>query len=91
MKAIFEPFNIILKDKYIKYPDEIIPKLYCSRELFTDSMNPEWNSRKIVRFKFEYFVFQDGKIQRALENFDRLTNQRSHFSPVKKPDDLLKL
>ena len=27
MKAIFEPFIIILKDKYIKYPDEIIKNI----------------------------------------------------------------
>ena len=40
--------------KIIKYPDEIIPKLYCSRKLFTDALNPHWNDRKIVRFKFEY-------------------------------------
>ena len=40
--------------KIIKYPDEIIPKLYCSRKLFTLAMNPTWNDRKIVRFKFDY-------------------------------------
>ena len=40
--------------KIIKYPDEIIPKLYCSRKLFTHDMNPSWNERKIVRFKFDY-------------------------------------
>ena len=40
--------------KVIKYEDDLIPKAYLlkSSELFSANQNPDWNTRKLFRFKF---------------------------------------
>jgi len=38
--------------KLVKYTDEIRPKLYLKKQIFNASLNPVWNTRKLVVFKW---------------------------------------
>lgn len=41
--------------KLVQWKDELIPKAYIKKEIFTGDMAPEWfNDRKIVNFKFGF-------------------------------------
>ena len=41
--------------KLVQWKDELIPKAYIKKEIFTGAMAPEWfNDRKIVNFKFGF-------------------------------------
>lgn len=38
--------------KLVKYDDEIRPKLYLKKQIFNSSINPLWNTRKLVVFNW---------------------------------------
>ena len=43
--------------KLVQWKDELIPKAYIKKEIFTLAMAPEWfNDRKIANFKFGFML-----------------------------------
>ena len=42
--------------KLVKYDDEVRPKLYLKKKLFDASLNPIWNTRKLVIFNWMFVV-----------------------------------
>ena len=55
--------------KLVQWKDELIPKAYIKKEIFTLAMAPEWfNDRKIANFKFGFIRFFTKSANSLIEN-----------------------
>ena len=49
----YSPTNNNYYVKLIKRPDDIVPKIYISDDIFTIDKNPAWNPRQLFTFNFD--------------------------------------